>query len=158
MTGVKFGIEVHDEPIRSAFAALGARLDDLTPAFDEIGKTLSDRTLLRFERQRDPDGNPWTPHAPATVMRRALRGGSGTGSAQILIDSARLRNSITHVAGRDRVSVGTNVIYAAIHQLGGQAGRGGAATIPPRPFLGLDAADREDIPEILKRHLAEALT
>jgi len=157
MTGIRLGIEVHDEPVRNAFATLGARLDDLTPAFDEIGKTMVDHTILRFERQVDPEGQPWTPHAPATLMRRALRGGRGGGAAQILIDSARLRNSISHVAGRDRVAVGTNVIYGAVQQLGGQAGRGGATTIPPRPFVGMDESDREDIPGILARYIGESL-
>lgn len=53
----------------------------------------------------------------------------------ILTDSARLRNSISYNASAAGVTIGTSVIYAAIHQFGGPAGRGHKVTIPPRPFL-----------------------
>ncbi len=38
------------------------------------------------------------------------------------IDTARLKNSIAYRADKDSVAIGTNVIYARIHQLGGMAG------------------------------------
>lgn len=153
MTGVRIDVEVDDNAVRQAFDRLEALVDDMTPVFDEIGRTVVDHAILRFERQVDPDGRAWQPLAPATIQAR--RGGGV--DAKILIDSARLMQSLTHHAERDRVTVGTNVVYAAIHQLGGQAGRNRATTIPARPFLGLDRSDREDILDIVSRHLEEAL-
>ena len=57
-----------------------------------------------------------------------------------------LRNSITVQATENQVEVGTNVLYAAIHQLGGKAGRGKKAIIPSRPFL--PDQDSLDWPEV----------
>lgn len=165
MTGLNITVAIDDAEVRAALAGLAAAAADLTPAMDEIGATVADHARDRFERQQDPDGRPWKPHAPATILRRLLRGGGRrtgrTGrpgfNPQILLDTGRLRDSITHRAARDSVTIGTNVVYAAIHQLGGQAGRGRKVTIPARPFLGLDDADREDIPAILRRHLLRGL-
>jgi len=74
-----------------------------------------------------------------------------------MIDSGRLVGSITYEASDSHVEVGTNAIYAAIHQLGGiirpktaQALRFfigdreifvQQVKIPARPFLGLDDED-----------------
>jgi hypothetical protein len=44
-----------------------------------------------------------------------------------------------------RAVVGTNVVYAAIHQMGGQAGRGGRVKIPARPFLMVQDEDWREI-------------
>jgi phage virion morphogenesis protein len=52
-----------------------------------------------------------------------------------LTDTARLRRSISYTAGAREISIGTSVIYAAIHQFGGQAGRGKKVYIPARPYL-----------------------
>jgi len=41
------------------------------------------------------------------------------GTANVLLDTGVLRNSINRRAFPDRVEIGTNVKYARIHQLGG---------------------------------------
>ena len=81
---------------------------------------------------------------------------------KILSDSGRLGDSITHIAGPNSVEVGTNVIYAGIHQTGGiiQAKAGYAlafafpgggfavvedVSIPARPYLGISTEDRGDL-------------
>ena len=142
MTGVGIKVSVDDAVVRRALDGLQARGEDLTPAMDEIGAALVSSVLDRFERGADPDGTPWTP------LRRALEQGG-----QTLIDSGRLRGSITHVAASDRVTVGTNVIYAAIHQFGGRAGRGHRTVLPSRPFLGLSEGDIDEVRAILIDHV-----
>ncbi len=47
------------------------------------------------------------------------------------------------------------MIYAAIHQFGGRAGRGHAAKIPARPFLVVQDDDLEEIKEIILDYLKE---
>ena len=69
----------------------------------------------------------WVPLKPATLKAKAPK-------TKKLIDSARLMSSITFKESRDRLDVGTNLIYGPIHQFGGQAGRGLATTIPARPY------------------------
>ena len=51
------------------------------------------------------------------------------------------------------VEVGSNVVYAAIHQFGGRAGKGRRARVPARPYLGIDERDRDAIVRIVTRTL-----
>lgn len=142
---VRMTVELSADTIGPALAGLVARGEDLTPAMDAIGSALVTSTLLRFERGQDPEGTPWLP------SQRALETGG-----QTLIKTGRLRDSITHRATADSVVVGTNLVYAAIHQLGGQAGRGRRTRIPARPYLGVSADDRDEILGTLADFIAGA--
>lgn len=182
MTGVSFRIDGL-EPALGKLAALTRATGDVSPVMDEIGRTVVDHTIGRFDRGISPDGDPWE------TSQRAKRQ-----SGQTLVDQGHLRDSITHRAGPTEVVVGTSIVYGPIHQFGGRierAGgsrinahgdggrfrsrrsarkqRGGAVRIsiasygayviemPPRPFLGLDGDDRDDIPAIIDRHLRQAI-
>jgi phage gpG-like protein len=99
---------------RRAIAALGERASNLAPAFRGIGSDIVADSALRFRGSRDPYGVPWRPLARSTVARRRK------GSSQPLLDTGRLRSSISYrLLGSTGVEVGTNVRYAAIHQFGG---------------------------------------
>lgn len=145
MTGVSIEVTLDDRDLRAALAGLVDAARDMAPAMDEIGSMLVASTLNRFERGVGPDGIEWPPSLRALEQ-----------SGQTLVDSGRLMGSITHVPGPDSVEVGTNVIYGAIHQLGGKAGRGRKVTIPARPYLGVDADDGAEICAILIDHLEGA--
>jgi len=137
----------------SAIAALDGilqRASNPRGLFDNIGASLVASTQYRFETGKGPDGSPW----PVSI-RAAFEGG------KTLLDSTRSLSSITHNATETFVEVGTNVIYAAIHQLcgvirpvtakflffkaGGSFVTKSEVTIPARPFLGLDEDDKEEI-------------
>ena len=143
-----FRIEINDAALTAGLERLRQALSggDMSPVFDEIGSSIATSILDRFERQRGPDGEPWTP---------SLRAEQENG--QTLTDSAHLRQSITWNATGDGVEIGTNKVYAAIHQFGGQAGRRHSVTLPPRPFLGLSDDDRDEIAAIIEDHIAETL-
>lgn len=49
--------------------------------------------------------------------------------------SGHLADSISTKAGNSFARIGSNKKYAAIHHLGGQAGRGKKLTLPARPYL-----------------------
>lgn len=154
----KVGVEIDDRQVRDALSHLVRAGADLSPAMREIGAALEASTQIRFEREVDPDGARWI-----ASLRAQEEGG------QTLTDTARLRNSITWEANRDSVQVGTNVIYAAVHQFGAfiRAKAGGylkfkigdrwsskrQVKIPARPFLGISEGDRIEIIEILRGHL-----
>ena len=102
---------------------------------------------------------------------------------QTLTDTGRLRASITHRLGPDEVVIGTNVVYAAIHQFGGQTPprvirpkhkkalaftvggqkiarksvRHPGSKIPARPFLGIDSGDEAVISETILNRLRRAV-
>lgn len=117
-------IKVESVQMEAVLNELAGRMGDLTPVMQTIGEIIVEQTDTAFETCVAPDGTAW----PASG--RALATGG-----QTLIDTAVLRNSITVQATENQVEVGTNVLYAAIHQLGGKAGRGKKAIIPSRPFL-----------------------
>lgn len=134
-----------------------AKIDDARGLFDAIGGALVTSTQHRFETETDPEGNPW----PASLRKLTVGG-------RTLTDTAALVQSITHEATASSVAVGTNLIYAAIHQFGGTIkaknpissftegglrfrGPGGSwvrkneVEMPQRAFLGLDDGDQAEI-------------
>lgn len=82
------------------------------PIWQAIGAYGESSTRLRFVKQVGPDGQPWT------MSLRVRKHGGKT-----LVLKARLLRSLTHVADRNGAEWGTNVKYAAIHQLGGEIKR-----------------------------------
>jgi phage virion morphogenesis protein len=102
----------------TAFKYIADRAANLTPAMDEIEQMLLTSTDQRFEAETDPAGHRWTPLAPSTSKRKAA-----AGRERILQWSTRLRRSVTGKHDAHSVTIGTNVIYAAIQQFGGTIAR-----------------------------------
>ncbi len=98
---------------------------------------------------------PWTPLAESTRRSRSIRifrsrtksffAFSRSLEMRPLLGKGILRGSMTPQVGLSYFSIGTNLIYARIHQFGGMAGRNHAAKIPARPYLLFQV---EDIPII----------
>lgn len=148
-------IKFDDAQVKAALERLRLSLPlggDMTPAMTSIGRILKTGTQLRFRSQQSPEGDAWKPSQRAEAE-----------SGQTLRLTSRLRNSITYAASHDRVEVGTNVVYGAIHQFGGVVGRatGKAGPVrrprlPARPYLGASEDDRTDITQALNDHLRGA--
>lgn len=161
---VSAGITIDGQVRASAVMAdLLDRTGDLTPLMGRIGAYGEESTVNRFETQRGPDGDPWAPS-----LRARATGG------QTLVDSGRLRQSVTWAASRDEAEWGTNLIYAGVHQEGATiSAKGGGrlgfvipglgfrspreVVIPARPFLGVDAEDEAEIDDILRDYIDEVL-
>lgn len=62
-----------------------------------------------------------------------------------LVDTGALRDSISQLYDNDTALVGTNLVYAAIHNFGGMAGRNRKVRIPQREFLVLTNEDKQDL-------------
>lgn len=124
-----------------------------------IGAVLESSTRRRFRTGVGPDGVAWKPSA-----RVAAKGG------KTLFWHGHLSGSITHDADDHSAKVGSNLIYARIHQLGGviEAKNGGRlrfqipgvgwrsvakVTIPARPYLGVDDRDRVEIADQTRRYI-----
>lgn len=136
MSGISLSYAIDDQ----AAMALFRRLEhvDTRLMFGEIGSQLASSVAQRFKDGVDPDGNPWEP------SERAKREGGKT-----LVDHEVLKSSITYNAYTDSVEVGSNMVYAAIHQFGGKTGRNHATTLVARPFLGINADDEDEIEGIV---------
>lgn len=168
MTGAAITVTVDSARLRAVLGTLASTAGNLKPAFAAIGRSMVISTQQRMKAQHGPDGKAWPPLSPATLLARAggkrkvfrkdgktLRKPAARiiAAAQALLDSGQLRASLTHRADAAGVEVGTNKVYAAIHQFGGPAGRGKKVTIPARPYLGIDAGDEAMILSALTGHL-----
>ncbi len=122
------------------------------------------QTQTRFRTQTGPGGQKWQ---PSGRVKRATQKFIG-GNAQTLSDSGHLRNSFTTATNNNRAIVGTNIIYAAIHQFGGpftipahtRHSAFGRPTkpytfpatqknMPARPFLGFAPENITEITQII---------
>ncbi|MEO0034828.1 MAG: hypothetical protein RLZZ501_851 [Pseudomonadota bacterium] len=103
--------EIDDQATRS-LAALAERLGKARGLMDAIGQHLVSSALRRFQTQTGPDGTPWAPLAKATLRKRGP-------NAKALQASGRLRLSLTFLSTVRSVEVGSNLIYAALMQMGG---------------------------------------
>jgi len=182
--GLRIGID--DAELQAVLARMqGWVQGDIAGTLDEIGARLEASTQNRFETETAPSGEPWKP-SRASYDRGPAPGGQGKSAphgdrGQTLTETGRLRASIArHVAG-DAVEVGTNVVYAGIHQFGGKtpprtirpkrkkalywpgakhpvaAVRHPGSTIPARPFLGVSQGDAAAILRIVNARAAKVL-
>lgn len=137
-------ISYNDKAVRDRLQELQRKVGDLTPAMKSIGEQLLLSTDIRFEKEVDPSGRPWKPNSTFTISKKKRE----NKIQKILQSSGRLRASLSYSASADKVVVGTNVSYAAKHQLG--QGR-----IPKREFLGVSKEDQQEILLIIDEFLAE---
>jgi phage virion morphogenesis (putative tail completion) protein len=119
-----------------------SRLKNRQALMETIGETLVSSTLERFDNEEDPQGDKW---------QATKRGGA------ILQDSGGLKGSIVYEAGLDQVVVGTNKVYGAIHQFGGDTGRYHGVTLPARPYLGISEEDRKEIKHMCELYMIKGL-
>lgn len=128
---------------------------NFTGLHKEIGEFILESTKDRFKDEKGSDGKTWKP------SYRAKSSGGKT-----LTDNATLKNSLHYKATSKKVDVGTNIIYAAVHQQGKtikaksakylkfRVGSRWAAKeeveIPARPFLGINKDDKQEIKQIVQ--------
>lgn len=138
------------------------------PILRAIGVGLARNTRRRFDLGVDPDGQPWAALHPAYEMDK-----KGPGILRESGMRGGLQGSITFdVAGRE-LAVGSNKIYAAVHQFGatikprngpylvfrmaGALVKARQVTIPARPYLGIGDEDEETVLEVAEAFLDRAM-
>ena len=127
---------------------LAKRGENLRPLMKNIAGGFADSTEDNFTEEGRPD--KWTELSQVT---KDLRKETGNWPGQILQVSGQLASSITTYYDDDSAIIGSNLKYAAIHQLGGQAGRNKKVTIPARPYLKLTDDDYAEILDNVEKHL-----
>lgn len=110
---------------------------NLTPLMQDIGTALSANAQERFLNKQSPDGSYWANLLPSTQQQK--------GNNNILVQGGQLRQ-ITYNAYANYVEVGTEQDYGKYHQFG-------AANMVARPFLGISDDDKDDIFEIINKHI-----
>lgn len=170
MAGVTIKVTSDDRDVRRAMAALGRAGGErlIQAALKNIGQALVRSTRQRFSQEVSPDGKPWEKLNPEYA--KGKRGG------KILQEQGMrgglLGTIVWQLKGGSAVEIGTNKVYAAVHQfgatirprsaqflsfmLGGRRVFARKVTIPARPFLGLGRDDPATILEIVRDHVTQA--
>lgn len=120
---------------------------DTRQMMDAIGHEVETQTKRRIaDEKTSPQGEAWAPWSERYAAKRH--------AGQSLLESeGHLRDSITHVvemSGKD-VEIGSNLVYARIHQEGGA--KVGKPGLLPRPYLGVSAENRMDIHSVASHWL-----
>lgn len=120
---------------------------DMHDLLDGIGVYMVESVIRNFEDQGRP--KKWDENSKETLKRKK--------GSLILHQSGLLKAGIMHQVDGRSVVVGPSgpaVPYARIHQKGGKAGRKSArVTIPPRPYLVMQEADRAYIRREIRREV-----
>ncbi|WP_041977552.1 phage virion morphogenesis protein [Xenorhabdus nematophila] len=129
---------------------------DTTPITRAVAAVLASESEDAFANQADPTtGQPWSPLTPRYQAKLAARGYNGP-LLQRTQGGLALSLSTTYDAAS--AAIGSNKIYAPIHQWGGLPTMPpGPAAVPARPYMGLSAQGIADIVEIINQKHAEAL-
>ena len=175
---MSFEITIDDGEVKAALTALAARIDNMQPVMQEIGEDIMERTKRRFGTSTGPDGQRWQPNAASTVLaaiarmgsKARLKNGNLSKKAQktlagkkVLVDTGDLAREFEVKSTSRSVTVGNGMDYSAIHQFGGQAGKGKKITIPARPFLPVTSSgemypdDHRHILQQIKDYLSDSI-
>ncbi len=133
-------------------AAIGAQPAPLLAA---IGVALEDSTRNRFRDGVDPSGIRWESYAPLNPVYATTKEGPGI----LRGPNLTLMQSIRSGVEGDSVVVGSDLVYAPVHQfgaiiqpknarqlsfeMGGKLFHVDSVEVPARPYLGLSDGDRE---------------
>lgn len=144
-------LELDDRDVLRALTQMLYNVDHLEPALDAIGNAMKESILLNFTEQHAPDGEPWETLSDVTLANRRKHGKG----AEILRDTGRLNQSITHNTQAFAVEIGTDVKYANMMQFGGKRADFPWlwGDIPARPFVGFSEHDIDEITAILRDYL-----
>jgi len=148
------------EGVEIAAAKVGAMAEFNSAGFlDELGALVVSQTQRRIRSEKTaPDGSAWKPNAAGT---------------SILFASGALDDSIHHVVGGTSVEVGSGLVYAGIHQGGGTIRPVNAeklaffvggnfvmtdeVVMPARPYVGISAANAQEIELFAEDFLVRSL-
>lgn len=144
-------IEIDSSDFERGMARLLQNVENRRPITAGIAAELLSMSEDNFASE-SWGGDPWK------QSKRANREGGKT-----LQKTGQLAASLTTQSSNDFARIGTNKVYAAIHHMGGQAGRGRKVNIPARPYLpingsgNLQANADKQILDIVKDALARGI-
>lgn len=173
MSGSRIHFTLDDKAFTAAVAQLGGVLR--TGIVRAIGVALLTQTEKRFDSGTDPFGQKWHALLPAYA---AIKKGS-----LILVANGLLRKSLTMATSGSTVTIGSNSVYAAVHQFGATIKPVGAkalafklgftnakgktasgivrvksVTIPARPYLGFGPNDQRAVLETVSGFVTRAFS
>ena len=116
-------IRLDDSELQKGLSQLLRNARNTAPMMRGIAEELHNATKDNFANEAW--GSEKWPQSKATAKRKG----------KTLYKSGELHDSITTQVGHSFARIGSNLKYAAIHHLGGRAGRNKTITLPARPYL-----------------------
>jgi len=141
-------IEFDNKEVHEKLLNLAKRTENLRPLMKNIAGIFAYSTEENFKEEGRPD--KWVDLSESTKKQRTKK---RKWPGQILQVEGKLAASINTYYDNDSAVIGSNLEYAAIHQLGGQAGRNKSVEIPARPYLFLTNDDYEEIIQNIDKYL-----
>lgn len=141
-------IKIDNKDVEKKLLELAQKGENLRPLMKNIAGIFAFATEENFKNEGRPD--KWTELAEATKKQRTKQ---KKWPGQILQVSGQLASSISTQYDDDSAVIGSNLDYAAIHQLGGQAGKNKKVEIPARPYLKLTDDDFNEILDATEHYL-----
>jgi phage virion morphogenesis protein len=119
-------IRIADDELKNYLRELSRRMGSLKPVMALIGEIVNESIQTNFEVGGRPE---WAPLSPVTIAnRKKLNKWPG----QILVRSGvrgGLMGSVSYKPMDDKVVIGTNKVYAKVHQFGAKKGQFGQKTV-----------------------------
>ena len=141
-------IKLNNKEIEKYLLELAQKAENLRPVMKNIAGILAYSTEENFKSEGRPD--KWIDLAESTKKQREKK---GHWPGQILQVTGQLAASINTYCDNDSAVIGSNLDYAAIHQLGGQAGKNKSVDIPARPYILLQKEDEKNIIDAITDYL-----
>lgn len=142
-------IKIDNKKVEKALLEIAQKTSNLRPLMKNIAGIMADSTEENFKEEGRPK---WKDLSEKTKTARKK---TGHYPGQILQVSGQLAMSITTQYDNESAVIGSNKVYAAIHQLGGLAGKNKSVTIPARPYLVVTDDDFEDILSQTQKYITE---
>lgn len=133
-------IKIDNKEVLTRLQELASRSENLRPLMKNIAGIMATATEDNFKDEGRPD--KWIDLSETTMKQRQK---IGKYLGQILQVSGQLASSVSTAYDDNSAVIGSNLAYAAIHQLGGQTGKNKKTTIPARPYLKLTDDNFEEI-------------
>lgn len=133
-------IKIDNQEVERRLQEIAKKSSNLRPLMKNIAGIFASATENNFAEEGRPD--KWQDLSTVTKKLREKR---GKWPGQILQVSGQLASSVNTYYDNDSAIIGSNLEYAAIHQLGGQAGKNKKVTIVARPYLKLIEEDLKEL-------------
>ena len=140
-------IKIDNKQIESKLLDLAKRSENLRPLMKNIAGIFAYSTEENFKEEGRPK---WENLKDSTIKQRTKK---KQWPGMILQVTGQLASSVNTYYDNESALIGSNLDYAAIHQVGGDAGRNKAVEIPARPYLKLTDDDFDEILDVTKSYL-----
>lgn len=141
-------IKIDNQEVERRLQEIAKKSSNLRPLMKNIAGIFASATEDNFAEEGRPD--KWQDLSKVT---KKLREKKGKWPGQTLQVSGQLASSVNTYYDNDSAVIGSNLEYATIHQLGGQAGRNKKVTIPARPYLKLTDYDLEELLNAIESYI-----